>query len=80
MPESVEWGKEKKLVHIVLADEGWILERYAREIEKRLGYVTVSKTPEPGALINYYINYHAFQGKQPGIDIGFYTCGGRTRG
>lgn len=25
MPESVEWGKEKKLVHIVLADEGWIL-------------------------------------------------------
>jgi len=73
MPESVEWGKEKKLVHIVLADEGWILERYAREIEKRLGYVTVSKTPEPGALINYYINYHAFQGKQPGIDIGFYT-------
>jgi glycosyltransferase involved in cell wall biosynthesis len=60
-------------VHIVLADEGWILERYAREIEKRLDYVTVSRTPDPAACINYYLNYTSYQGKQPGIDIGFFT-------
>lgn len=33
-------------VHIVIADEGWILERCAREIEVRLDYVTISQTPD----------------------------------
>ncbi len=66
-------GKRKTLVHIVLADRGWILERCAYEISSRFDYVSVGDKPDPTALINYYVNYHAFQGKQPGINIGFFT-------
>lgn len=61
------------LVNIVIADEGWILERSAQELKNRLDYVSISKQPDPDSPINYYINYCAFKEKQPGIDISFFT-------
>lgn len=61
------------VVNIVIADEGWILERCAREIERLTGYIKVSREPDPTAAINYYINYSAYRGRQPGIDIAFFT-------
>ena len=48
-------------MNIVIADEGWILERCGREIEKRLPYVRASRQADPSADINYYINYSAFK-------------------
>src|SRR5262245_51215580 len=50
-------------VNIVLADEGWSLERCGREIETRLTYVHVSMQPDPNADLNYYVNYSAFRGR-----------------
>jgi len=60
-------------VNIVLADEGWILERCGREIEKRLPYVRVSRQADPAAAINYYVNYSAFKASTGGTDIAFFT-------
>ncbi len=60
-------------VNIVIADQGWILERCAREIESRLSYVTVQTRPDPRADLNYYVNYSAYQEPQPTIEIGFFT-------
>lgn len=60
-------------VNIVIADEGWILEQCAKEIERRTKYTKISREPNPSALINYYINYSAYRGPQPGIDIAFFT-------
>ncbi|MFT5728355.1 MAG: glycosyltransferase involved in cell wall biosynthesis/predicted SAM-dependent methyltransferase [Desulforhopalus sp.] len=60
-------------VHIVLADRGWILERCAMEIVKRLPYISLSQVPDENAKINYYMNYSVFQKKSSGIDIAFFT-------
>ncbi len=64
---------EKRFINIVIADEGWELERFAKELNKRLDYVSLSTKPDPTFRINYYMNFAAFCGKQPGIDIGFLT-------
>ncbi|MHB1162754.1 MAG: glycosyltransferase, partial [Chloroflexota bacterium] len=60
-------------VHIVTADEGWILERCSREIESRLQYVTVGREPDPSASINYYVNYSAYQGRTLGHQMALFT-------
>jgi glycosyltransferase involved in cell wall biosynthesis/predicted SAM-dependent methyltransferase len=60
-------------VNIVMADEGWILERCAREIEKRLPYVTVAREADATAAVNYYVNYSAFRTGTGGVEIGFFT-------
>jgi len=60
-------------VTIVLADEGWILERCGREIEKRLPYVRATRHADPAAAINYYMNYAAYRGGVGGHQAGFFT-------
>ncbi len=60
-------------INLVIADEGWILEQCARAIEQHAIGVKISRHPDPSAAINYYINYYAYQGPQPGIDIAFFT-------
>lgn len=60
-------------VHIVIADEGWILERCARELEARLPYVTVGKEPDPKANLNYYVNYSCCQGAKRGKEAALFT-------
>lgn len=59
--------------NIVMADEGWILERCAREIEKRLPYVRATRHADPAAAINYYMNYAAYRGGVGGHQAGFFT-------
>lgn len=60
-------------VHVVIADQGWILERCARELERRLDYVTVGPEPDPAAGLNYYVNYSAYREPQPGLEMAFFT-------
>jgi glycosyltransferase involved in cell wall biosynthesis/tetratricopeptide (TPR) repeat protein len=60
-------------VNIVMADEGWILERCAREIETRLPYVRATRHADPAAAINYYVNYAAYRGGVGGHQAGFFT-------
>lgn len=60
-------------VAIVIADEGWILERCAREIESRLPYVRVSTAPIPGAKVTYYVNYSARRQRVSPVEAAFFT-------
>lgn len=60
-------------VSVVLADEGWILERCARELERRLPYVTVGREPHPGCPVTYYVNYSAFRHRASPVQAAFFT-------
>ncbi|MEZ5319970.1 MAG: glycosyltransferase [Vicinamibacterales bacterium] len=60
-------------VTIVLADEGWILERCARELERRLPYVRVARGADPHADVNYYVNYAAHRGPVGRRQAAFFT-------
>jgi glycosyltransferase involved in cell wall biosynthesis len=60
-------------VAIVIADEGWILERCAREIEARLPYVRVVTTPVDDAKLTYYVNYTARRSRVSPIEAAFFT-------
>ena len=44
-------------VNIVTSDRGWVLERLARELARRLPYVTFGEGPDPKAAIQYYVTY-----------------------
>lgn len=60
-------------INVVIADEGWILEQCAQVIKQHTEGIKISRSPDPCAAINYYINYSAYQGPQPGINIAFFT-------
>jgi len=60
-------------VHIVVELDGWILEKYAREIERRLDYVSVGDQPSKNADINYYMSYAFFADKSK-FDMCFFTA------
>jgi len=60
-------------VHVVIADEGWILEQCGRELERRLPYVRVGVTADASAAINYYVNYSAWRGRASAIEIALFT-------
>jgi glycosyltransferase involved in cell wall biosynthesis len=60
-------------IHVVLADEGWILEQCGRALERRLPYVRVDTSADPSAAINYYVNYSARRGRASAIEIALFT-------
>ncbi|TMA78579.1 MAG: glycosyltransferase [Deltaproteobacteria bacterium] len=60
-------------VHVVLADEGWILEQCGRELERRLPYVHVGSAADQSAAINYYVNYAAWRGRASAIEVALFT-------
>lgn len=60
-------------VALVVADEGWILERCARALEERLPYTRVSTEPIPGARVTYYLNYSAWRAKASPLEMAFFT-------
>lgn len=60
-------------VALVVADEGWILERCARALAERLPYTRVSTTPIPGARLTYYLNYSAWRAKASPLEMAFFT-------
>jgi len=60
-------------VHIVVELDGWILEKYAREIERRLDYVSVGDQLSKNADINYYMSYALFVDKSK-FDMCYFTA------
>lgn len=44
-------------INVLVADKGWILERYAKELKKRLNYVTVGDSSNKRYDLTYFINY-----------------------
>ena len=64
--------RNRNIVHVNLVDRGWILERMGAELERRLDYVSLGDGPDPDALINYHINYHAFKRKNR-CDVALFT-------
>lgn len=70
---SEENSKSSLSVHIVLSDEGWILERLAREIADRLPYVSYSLVPDPSAAIQYYVTYGCRKTRVSPIEMALFT-------
>lgn len=66
-------AKDKISVHIVTSDNGWILERLAREISGRLPYVTYGTAPDSTALIQYYMTYGCRDRRVSPIEIALFT-------
>lgn len=73
--EAVPAGarRDRPEVSIVLADEGWILERCARELERRLPYVSIGREPRRDCVVTYYVNYSAFRHRASPIQAAFFT-------
>src|SRR5690554_1773470 len=46
-------------INIVTSDQGWVLEKLAGELARRLPYVTASEGPDRDAPIQYYMTYAA---------------------
>ncbi|KAF0166954.1 MAG: putative group 1 glycosyltransferase (modular protein) [Rhodocyclaceae bacterium] len=61
------------LVHIKLSDGGWIQERQAQELARRLPYVTCGLTEDTNARIQYYMTYGSRVRRVSPIEIGFFT-------
>jgi glycosyltransferase involved in cell wall biosynthesis len=60
-------------VHIVISDQGWILERYANEIAKRIPSVTYDIKPNREASIQYYVTYNVRRERVSSIEIALFT-------
>lgn len=60
-------------VHIVTSDSGWILEKLAAEITKRLDYVTYSMDHDPSAEVQYYITYGCRDRRISPIEVALFT-------
>lgn len=63
----------KKNVHIKISDQGWILEKLAKEIANRLPYVSYSTNSDSSAKIQYYITYGCREQRVSPIEIAFFT-------
>jgi glycosyltransferase involved in cell wall biosynthesis len=63
----------KKKVHIKISDQGWILEKLAKEITNRLPYVSYGVEPDASAEIQYYITYGCRGERVSPIEIAFFT-------
>ncbi|WP_295400178.1 glycosyltransferase [uncultured Thiocystis sp.] len=60
-------------VNIITSDQGWILERLAREIESRLPYVTYSNAPNPQATVQYYVTYSTWRKRISPIEVAYFA-------
>lgn len=67
-------------IHIKIADQGWILEKCAREIAKRSKSVTYGLNDDPDARIQYYVNYSAYRKRTSPSEIAFFTHSERDEG
>ena len=64
------------LVQVVGPTDGWILERLARTLARRIPYADfVPWRPQPNghAVLAYYVNYALYANPSGMIDVGFYT-------
>jgi len=52
-------------VNIIINEKGWILDRYAREIAKRVDNITIDTKPDPEADINHYLFWHPLIDNDP---------------
>jgi glycosyltransferase involved in cell wall biosynthesis len=64
------------LVQVVGPEDGWVLERLAHRLARKLPYAAfVPDAPRPvtGTQIAYYVNYALYRGPSGLIDVGFFT-------
>lgn len=63
----------KLAIHITTVEEdGWILRKISDAFAAHLPSTTVSKSPDPKADVNFYVNYPLYEGPTK-CDIGFFT-------
>lgn len=60
-------------VNIVLSDRGWILERLANEISKRLPYCRFGLTVDANADIQYYVTYSTWKKRVSQVEVGYFA-------
>ena len=70
------------MVQIVGPTDGWILEKLARQLARKLPYSKFQPwkpvRPTEGQII-YYVNYALYEESTGGIDVGFFTHFDRDR-
>ncbi len=57
-------------VNLIFVEDGWILERMAKEIKLHIPEVTMNEHPSD---INYFINYMGYDKTLPGKSVALYT-------
>jgi glycosyltransferase involved in cell wall biosynthesis len=62
-----------RFVHITLSDKGWILEKLAQEIVRRLDYVSVSTQVDSKAPIQYYMTYGRYEKRVSSVEVMLFT-------
>lgn len=60
-------------VHIKVSDTGWILEKMASEIARRLKYVGYGLDEDPAADIQYYVTYSCRTRRVSRVEIAYFT-------
>lgn len=69
----VKWNDMKKIVHIKVSDKGWILEKLASEISRRLPYVSYGLEADTSAEIQYYMTYGCRKNRVSPIEVALFT-------
>jgi len=60
-------------VNIVTSDRGWILERLAQEITRRLPYVGFGDGPDPDAAIQYYMTFSCRRRRLSPVEVAYFA-------
>ena len=60
-------------VHIKCSDSGWILERLATELKKRLDYIEIGHVADPAAPVQYYLNYAEYETRVSPLEFALFT-------
>uniref|UniRef100_UPI0035589BB0 glycosyltransferase n=1 Tax=Falsiroseomonas oryziterrae TaxID=2911368 RepID=UPI0035589BB0 len=60
-------------VNIVTSDRGWILERLAHEISRRLPYVSFGDGPDPDAAIQYYMTFACRRRRLSPVEVAYFA-------
>ncbi|HRO49095.1 MAG TPA: glycosyltransferase [Hyphomicrobium sp.] len=61
------------IVNIVTSDRGWILERLASEIAKRVPFVRYGDAVDPLADLQYYVTYSTWKKRVSPIEVAYFA-------
>lgn len=60
-------------ISLVISDAGWIMERCASEIAKRIPIATITSSPDSSAELAYYLPYSAYHERVCKHEVAFFT-------
>lgn len=66
-------GSALASVNIVTSDRGWVLEKLAGELARRLPYVTLGEGPDRDAAIQYYMTYACRRRRLSPVELAYFA-------